>query len=83
MARVVERKNLSKHLPEIVFNEKLKNLTAEQIDSIAIMMEIAYQKGKEDALKTVEVVDQTKIQKAVKEEIDKMYNNLRNHTLMI
>lgn len=44
-------------------------------------MEIAYQKGKEDALKTVEVVDQTKIEKAVKEEIDKMYNNLRNHTL--
>jgi hypothetical protein len=87
MARVVERKNLSKHLPEIVFNGKLKNLTAEQIDSIAIMMEIAYKKGKEDALKPVEAVekayDQTKIEKAVKEEIDKMYNNLRNHTLMI
>lgn len=29
MARVVELKDLSKHLPEIVFNEKLKNLTAE------------------------------------------------------
>jgi hypothetical protein len=86
MARVVERKNLSKHLPEIVFNEKLKNLTAEQIDSIAIMMEIAYQKGKEDALKLIKptihysverICDQTEIEKAVKKAIDKTYDKMR------
>ena len=41
------------------------------------MMEIAYQKGKEDALKTVEAADQTKIEKAVKEAIDKTCHKMR------
>ncbi|QXJ39578.1 hypothetical protein BV455_02944 [Parageobacillus caldoxylosilyticus] len=51
MKRVIEEKDLSKHLPKIVFNEKLKNLTAEQIEDVAFLMEFAYQKGKEDSQK--------------------------------
>jgi len=46
MANVIEMKDLDKHLPIIVFSDSLGNLTAEQIQSVAFLMEKAYQKGK-------------------------------------
>jgi len=76
MARVVEVKDLSKHLPEIVFNEKLKNLTAEQIESVALLMEIAYQKGRENSHKQV-TYDPTEIKQMVKEIFDNAFNDTR------
>ena len=48
MANVIEMKDLDKHLPAIVFSENLKDLTAEQIETVAILMEKACRKGKEE-----------------------------------
>ncbi|MED4455914.1 hypothetical protein [Metabacillus fastidiosus] len=49
MFKGIEERELDKHLPNIVFSEKLKNLTAEQIESVAFLMERSYHKGKEEA----------------------------------
>lgn len=87
---VIEQKDLDKHLPSIIGNIGLRNLTAEQIESIALMMETAYRKGLEHAQKK-SISDQTinikissdigteKIKKAIEQSLNESFQTFINY----
>lgn len=45
----VEHKDLDRHISNLRSNEKLKNLTLEQAEAVALMMEHSYREGKNES----------------------------------
>ncbi|WP_150284343.1 hypothetical protein [Rummeliibacillus sp. TYF-LIM-RU47] len=45
----VEHKDLDRHISNLRSNEKLKNLTLDQAEAVALMMEHSYREGKNES----------------------------------
>lgn len=45
---VVEHKDLDRHISNLRCNEKLKNLSLEQAEAVALLMEHSYREGKNE-----------------------------------
>lgn len=66
---VIEQADLDKHVPKIVFQEGLEDLTAKQIREICFLMEREYRKGKqENSLEPIELKSPLQL---IKEELRK------------
>jgi hypothetical protein len=77
----VDQDDLNKHFPKIIYSDGLKNLTADEIETVAMLMEHEYQRGLEEGKQPPKkTITDIYVEAATETEVKKLLTQLFDDT---